>query len=155
MKLLLTLLLALNSNIFAADLERNIRPQLPFVNSLENEARVYKLNLSPNSIKINNSYIGKPSNQTSLKIHPPFKKDKYVLRFLDKDENELLSVGIGNPFYANFQHIGFEDREYMGGLVSEANIEIAIPLNINADFIVISSKDPSNNLKDIQRIELP
>ena len=127
----------------------------PFINSMEQEAYVLGLKLSPNSIAVVEDFIGNPSNQTLLKLRHPSKRDKYAIRILDKDKNELLILGIGNPFYAHAHHIGYEDRKVMGGLVSSAQIEIAIPTNINAKYIAISSRDSMMNLNDIQRVELP
>ena len=127
----------------------------PFINSMEQEAYVLGLKLSPNSIAVVEDFIGNPSNQTLLKLRHPSKRDKYAIRILDKDKNELLILGIGNPFYAYAHHIGYEDRKVMGGLVSSAQIEIAIPTNINAKYIAISSRDSMMNLNDIQRVELP
>ena len=83
------------------------------------------------------------------------KDSNKVSEILDKDKNELLILGIGNPFYAHAHHIGYEDRKVMGGLVSSAQIEIAIPTNINAKYIAISSRDSMMNLNDIQWVELP
>ena len=127
----------------------------PFINSMEQEAYVLGLKLSPNSIAVVEDFIGNPSNQTLLKLRHPSNRDKYAIRILDKDKNELLILGIGNPFYAYAHHIGYEDRKVMGGLVSSAQIEIAIPTNINAKYIAISSRDSMMNLNDIQRVELP
>ena len=70
-------------------------------------------------------------------------------------KRQLLTLGIGNPFYAYAHHIGFEDREVMGGPVSSAKIEIAIPTNLNAKFLAISARDLNSNLNEIQRVELP
>ena len=156
MKYFLILLFSLNINLIAADdIESIMQPINPFFNSLDEEVKVINLDLSPNSLTIKRTYISKTSNKAFPTIMPPFKKDKYLIRLLDKDNNELLTLGIGNPFYANAQHIGYEDREVMGGLVSAANIEIAIPINIDPQYIVISEKDSQNNIKDIQKIEVP
>ena len=69
-----------------------------------------------------------------------------------KDGKFLYTLGIGNPFYANYQHIGYEDRPYMGGPVSSAKIEIAIPLHIEPTSFVISKRDMTGKYEDIQEI---
>ncbi len=157
MKIILSLFLVFNTSYLFSHPENHSRIELvkPFVNSLEQEAHIFGLNLTPNSIMVTKDFIGNPSNQTLLKLRPPSKRDKYTLRVLDKDNNELLTLGIGNPFYAYAHHIGFEDREVMGGPVSSAKIEIAIPTNLNAKFLAISARDLNSNLNEIQRVELP
>ncbi len=161
MKISLTFTLTLSLLFYVSHLfshpENNSKVlfEKPFINSMEQEAYVLGLKLSPNSIAVVEDFIGNPSNQTLLKLRHPSKRDKYAIRILDEDENELLILGIGNPFYAYAHHIGYEDREVMGGLVSSAKIEIAIPTNLNAKFLAISARDLNSNLNEIQRVELP
>ena len=64
----------------------------PFINSMEQEAYVLGLKLSPNSIAVVEDFIGNPSNQTLLKLRHPSKRDKYAIRILDEDENDPLKL---------------------------------------------------------------
>tara|TARA_B100001093_G_C26525577_1_gene883687 strand:- start:6 stop:479 length:474 start_codon:yes stop_codon:yes gene_type:complete len=157
MKILLTLFFLFNINFIFSHTEgqRHIEFEKHFISSMGQEAHILALDLSPSSIQLTKDFFGKPTNQTLLKLKQPSKRDKYVLRLLDNNSNELLTLGIGNPFYAYAHHIGFEDRKVMGGPVSSAKIEIAIPINLDAKFIAISSRDSKSNLKDIQKIKLP
>ena len=36
--------------------------------------------------------------------------DEYAVKVFDKNGTELIAIGIGNPFYATYEHIGYEDR---------------------------------------------
>ena len=81
--------------------------------------------------------------------------DEYAVKVFDKNGTELIAIGIGNPFYATYEHIGYEDREFMGGPVSSADIEIAIPLEFEPELFIISKRDNLGNFKDFQEILLP
>ena len=87
MKIILSLFLVFNTSYLFSHPENHSRIELvkPFVNSLEQEAHIFGLNLTPNSIMVTKDFIGNPSNQTLLKLRPPSKRDKYTLRVLDKD----------------------------------------------------------------------
>tara|TARA_B100000768_G_C11201586_1_gene342011 strand:+ start:512 stop:991 length:480 start_codon:yes stop_codon:yes gene_type:complete len=157
MKKILTIFIILNLNYIEADERSDTREiiEKPFVNSLTQEANIFNLNLTPESIVLKSTYTSRPSSKTLLKLTLPKKSDEYFLRFLDKDKKENIILGLGNPFYANFQHIGYEDSKVHGGLVSSANIEVAIPMNIKAQYIVISRKNSLGVIKDIQEIKIP
>ena len=45
--------------------------------------------------------------------------------------------------------------EYMGGPVSSNNIEIAIPLEIDPSYLIISRRDVTGKFIDLQEILLP
>ena len=126
----------------------------PFVDSFDEEAKIFNLNRSTRSISITKSREGRPTSKTMLKLRLPKKSDKYFLRFLDDDKKQNIILGIGNPFYASYQHIGFEDSKVFGGPVSSANIEVAIPAHIDAKYIVIATKDSLGNIIDIEQIEI-
>ena len=66
-----------------------------------------------------------------------------------------MNLGIGNPFFATYEHIGYEDRQYMGGLVNSADIEIALPLGTEPSYFVISKRGIDGKFNDFQQIMLP
>ena len=109
---------------------------------------------SPESFSIDKISIDKPKERTLKKIKFLTNEDTYAVKVFGKDGKFLYSLGIGNPFYANYQHIGYEDRPYMGGPVSSAKIEIAIPLHIEPTSFVISKRDITGKFKDIQEISI-
>jgi len=98
--------------------------------------------------------IDKPKERTLKKIRFLSEEDTYAIKVFGKDNKFLYTLGIGNPFYASYQHIGYEDRDYMGGPVTSAKIEIAIPLHIEPTSFIISKRDMSGKFKDIQEISI-
>ena len=98
--------------------------------------------------------IDKPKERTLKKIKFLSDEDTYAIKVFGKDNKFLYTLGIGNPFYASYQHIGYEDRDYMGGPVTSAKIEIAIPLHIEPTSFIISKRDMSGKFKDIQEISI-
>ena len=62
------------------------------------------------------------------KEHLPDENDTYEV--FGDDNKYLYSIGVGNPFYANATHIGYEDSKVMGGLVNSINLDITLPMNI-------------------------
>ena len=73
MKIILSLFLVFNTSYLFSHPENHARIELvkPFVNSLEQEAHIFGLNLTPNSIMVTKDFIGNPSNQTLLKLKHP------------------------------------------------------------------------------------
>ena len=67
----------------------------------------------------------------------------------------MIAIGIGNPFFATYEHIGYEDRKYMGGPVTSADIEIAIPLEFKPAVFIISKRDNVGKFNDLQEILVP
>jgi len=139
---------------------------LVFGNDLDNK-KIFKLHVNPNesgnvyvfngsqeNFVLKNTYTGKQKKRSLTKLKFVDDSDIYAIKVFGKNEKYLYSIGIGNPFYANYTHIGFEDREYMGGPVKSANIEITLPLNIEPSFFVVSKRDNTNKFNDIQKIEL-
>ena len=156
MKKIFFILIILNGSYLEAALndDSNLVMQKPYVDSLDQVANIFDLAITPTSLSIKNVSISKPSSRTLIKLNLPKKSDQYFIRFLDKDLKENIILGLGNPFYASAQHIGYEDSPVSGGLVSSADIEVAIPINVEARYIVISRKDSSGNIQDIQQVEI-
>ena len=119
-----------------------------------NDSYIVIFDGSPESFSIDKISIDKPKERTLKKVKFLTNEDTYAVKVFGKDGKFLYSLGIGNPFYANYQHIGYEDRPYMGGPVSSAKIEIAIPLHIEPTSFVISKRDMTGKFKDIQEISI-
>ena len=99
--------------------------------------------------------IKKPKQRHLKKLRFINDDDKYAIKVIDKNGVELIAIGIGNPFYATYEHIGYEDRKYMGGPVTSADIEIAIPLEFEPAVFIISKRDSVGNFSNLQEILLP
>ena len=119
-----------------------------------NDSYIIVFNGSPESFSLDTITIDKPKEKTLKKVKFLTDEDTYAVKVFGKDGKFLYTLGIGNPFYANYQHIGYEDRPYMGGPVSSAKIEIAIPLHIEPTSFVISKRDMTGKYEDIQEISI-
>ena len=119
-----------------------------------NDSYIVVFNGSPESFSLDTITIDKPKEKTLKKVKFLTDEDTYAVKVFGKDGKFHYTLGIGNPFYANYQHIGYEDRPYMGGPVSSAKIEIAIPLHIEPTSFVISKRDMTGKFKDIQEISI-
>ncbi len=119
-----------------------------------NDSYIIIFDGSPESFSIDKISIDRPKERTLKKIKFLTDEDAYAIKVFGKENKFIYTLGIGNPFYANYQHIGFEDRKYMGGPVSSAKIEVAIPLHIEPSSFIISKRDVNGKLKDIQEISI-
>ena len=118
------------------------------------ESYIFVFDGSPESFSIDKISIDRPKERSLKKIKFLTDEDAYAIKVYGKDGKFIYTLGIGNPFYANYQHIGYEDREYMGGPVRSAKIEVAIPLHIEPSSFIISKRDFNGKLKDIQEISI-
>ena len=123
--------------------------------SYQEDAYVVTFQGSPNSFILKDIEIKKPKARTLKKLKFINDDDEFAIKVLDKNGAELIAIGIGNPFYATYEHIGYEDRLYMGGPVSSANIEIAIPLEFKPELFIVSKRDNIGNFNDFQEILIP
>ena len=123
--------------------------------SYQEDAYVVTFQGSPNSFILKDIEIKKPKARTLKKLKFINDDDEFAIKVLDKNGAELIAIGIGNPFYATYEHIGYEDRLYMGGPVSSANIEIAIPLEFKPALFIVSKRDNIGNFNDFQEILIP
>ena len=119
-----------------------------------NDSYIVVFNGSPESFSLDKITIDKPKERILKKVKFLTDEDTYAVKVFGRDGKFLYTLGIGNPFYANYQHIGYEDREYMGGPVSSAKIEIAIPIHIEPTSFIISKRDMTGKFKDIQEISI-
>ncbi len=118
------------------------------------DSYIFVFDGSPESFSIDKISIDRPKEKSLKKIKFLSDEDAYAIKVYGKNGKFIYTLGIGNPFYANYQHIGYEDREYMGGPVRSAKIEVAIPLHIEPTSFIISKRDVNGKLKDIQEISI-
>ena len=110
------------------------------VDPLVNKARIFEITGDGSSFTLKDSYIGKPPIRTLKTTHLVTKRDKYILRFRDADNKVLMSLGIGDPFTAHAQHLGYEDGEQFTFQVGRQDISAAIPMQINPSSITIEKR---------------
>ena len=121
----------------------------------ENEiGNIYSFAGSPDKFVLKKVVKGFPKKRTLTKLRFADESDTYVVKVFGDDNKYLYSIGVGNPFYANATHIGYEDSKVMGGLVNSINLDITLPINIEPTKFVFSKRSKTGILNDIQEIEL-
>ena len=124
------------------------------VDPLAEKARIYKIAGDGNSFQLNQSYIGKPLKRDLKKTNLVTKRDRYILKFTDSDNNVLMRLGIGDPFTAYAQHIGYEDSERFSFQVGQQEISAAIPIQITPSNLIIEKRDINDVFNEISIIKL-
>ena len=98
----------------------------------ENEiGKIYSFAGSPDKFVLKKVVKGFPKKRTLTKLRFADESDTYVVKVFGDDNKYLYSIGVGNPFYANATHIGYEDSKVMGGLVNSINLDITLPINLS------------------------
>ena len=104
------------------------------------DANIYEVSASFNNLTLKSAKVGKPNKNFMTKFSTISKKDRYAIQVLNDKGNQVMLLGLGNPFYIHADHIGYEHSHNFGGYVDQ-NLEIAIPININAAQLVLLSQD--------------
>lgn len=137
----------------SADLDRSSTSLIAAENvSLNKDARIYEVSANFNKIILKSTKIGKPSKKSLQKFSTISKKDRYAIQVLNENGKQVLILGLGNPFYIHADHIGYEHSHDFGGNI-EQNLEIAVPLNINASNLLLLSQDKFG-FKEVARIKI-
>lgn len=124
------------------------------VDPLINEARIYKIIGDGKSFQLQQSYVGKPKKRDLKKTNLVTKRDRYILKFTDSDNNTLMRLGIGDPFTAYAQHIGYEDSERFSFQVGQQEISAVIPIQITPSNLIIEKRDINDVFNEISIINL-
>ena len=77
-----------------------------------------------------------------------------MLTFHDEDMNPIYNLGLGNPFNARIQHIGFEDEGIFNIDIPLKNFKIAYPRDLNPYFITYSKRTENNTFEAMEVIKL-
>ena len=139
---------------YAEESKKVYQIQKLHVNANE-DAYVASFKASANLFVLEEIKIKKPKQRNLKKLRFINDDDEYAIKVLDKNGVELIAIGIGNPFFATYEHIGYEDRKYMGGPVTSADIEIAIPLEFKPSVFIISKRDSVGKFNNLQEILVP
>ena len=152
-KIIFTFVFALSFLVQSSEM-KDVRELNKIHSSPFSDSYIVTFDGSSKGFSLDKIKIDKPKERTLKKIRFLSDEDIYAIKVFGKENKFLYTLGIGNPFYASYQHIGYEDRDYMGGPVTSAKIEIAIPLHIEPTSFIISKRDMSGKFKDIQEISL-
>tara|TARA_Y100001933_G_scaffold160989_1_gene159175 strand:+ start:1811 stop:2281 length:471 start_codon:yes stop_codon:yes gene_type:complete len=152
-KIIFTFIFALSFLVQSTEM-KDVRELNKIHSSPFSDSYIVTFDGSSKGFSLDKIKIDKPKERTLKKIRFLSDEDTYAIKVFGKENKFLYTLGIGNPFYASYQHIGYEDRDYMGGPVTSAKIEIAIPLHIEPTSFIISKRDMSGKFKDIQEISI-
>ena len=120
--------------------------------SIDKEARIFSITGSVNNISLLGIKIAKPSTQSLMQYGLISRKDKYAMKVLNDKGNQIMLVGLGDPFTMHIDHIGYEDETVFQADIPQ-NFEIAIPVISNAAFFVLLSQDEFG-FKEIKKIKV-
>jgi hypothetical protein len=102
----------------------------------EEKVKTYNIVANPSSINITSVEIKKPLLKSKTRYRLPTKRDRYVIKVLNKKGNVVSLVGIGDPFTIHADHIGYEDSEAFSTSLENQEIELILPAKIEAETLV-------------------
>ena len=120
--------------------------------SIHKEAKIFSITGSVNNISLLGVKVAKPSTQSLIRYGLISRKDKYAIKVLNEKGNQIMFVGLGDPFTIHIDHIGYEDDMVFQGNVSQ-DFEIALPVTSNAEYFVLLSQDEFG-FKEIKKIKV-
>ena len=120
--------------------------------SANKEARIFSITGSVNNISLLGVKVAKPSTQSLMQYGLISSKDKYAIKVLNDKGNQIMLVGLGDPFTMHIDHIGHEDETVFQADIPQ-NFEIALPVTSNAAFFVLLSQDEFG-FKEIKKIKV-
>ena len=120
--------------------------------SMDKEARIFSITGSVNNISLLGVKVAKPSTQSLMRYGLISRKDKYAIKVLNDKGNQIMFVGLGDPFTMHIDHIGYEDETVFQADILQ-NFEIAMPVTSNAAFFVLLSQDEFG-FKEIKKIKV-
>jgi hypothetical protein len=120
--------------------------------SMDKEARIFSITGSVNNISLLGVKVAKPSTQSLMRYGLISRKDKYAIKVLNDKGNQIMLVGLGDPFTMHIDHIGYEDETVFQADIPQ-NFEIALPVTSNAAFLVLLSQDEFG-FKEIKKIKV-
>ena len=120
--------------------------------SMDKEARIFSIIGSVNNISLLGVKVAKPSTQSLMRYGLISRKDKYAIKVLNDKGNQIMLVGLGDPFTMHIDHIGYEDETVFQADIPQ-NFEIAIPVTSNAAFFVLLLQDEFG-FKEIKKIKV-
>ena len=120
--------------------------------STNKEAKIFNITGSVNNISLLSVKVAKPSTQSLMQYGLISRKDKYAIKVLNDKGNQIMLVGLGDPFTMHIDHIGYEDETVFQADIPQ-NFEIALPLTSNAAFFVLLSQDEFG-FKEIKKIKV-
>ena len=116
------------------------------------EAKIFSITGKANDISLLGVKIAKPSIQSLKKYGLISRKDKYAIKVLNAQGNEIMFVGLGDPFTIHIDHIGHQNETVFQADIPQ-NFDIAMPITSNAAYFVLLSQDEFG-FKEIKKIKV-
>ena len=121
--------------------------------SEERIEKIFNLTLSPSSISnvtLKNDYPLKRD------IKRPFinKSDIYALNFYNADNNLVYQIGIGDPFKAGVQHIGYENSKQFILNIGIKNFKVIVPQEVDVSSLKLVRRTYENEFIEISTLNL-
>ena len=121
--------------------------------SEERIEKIFNLTLSPSSISnvtLENDYPLKRD------IKRPFinKSDIYALNFYNADNNLVYQIGIGDPFKAGVQHIGYENSKQFILNIGIKNYKVIVPQEVDVSSLKLVRRTYENEFIEISTLNL-
>lgn len=141
--ILILSLIFLSLGLFAKDIKLD-KPTLSLNSSgliFEDEAKTYSIIANPGSINVTLAGISKPTLNSKTRFKLPTKRDRYVIKVLNKKGNVVSLIGIGDPFTIHADHIGYEDSEAFSTTTDNQEIELMLPVSVEAETFVFLYQD--------------
>ncbi len=80
------------------------------------------------------------------------RRDKYAIKVLNEQGNQIMLVGLGDPFTMHIDHIGYENETVFQADIPQT-FDIAMPITSNAAYFVLLSQDEFG-FKEIKKIKV-
>ena len=120
--------------------------------SLGKEAKIFSVTGSVTDIRLTNVKVDKPDIQLLKKYTLISRNDKYAIKVLNEQGNQIMLVGLGDPFTMHIDHIGYENETIFQADIPQ-KFEIALPVTTKAAYFVLLSQDEFG-FKEIKKIKV-
>ena len=120
--------------------------------SIDKDAKIFSITGSINNISLLGVKVAKPNTHSLKQYGLISRKDKYAIKVLNAEGNQIMFVGLGDPFTIHIDHIGHENETVFQADISQ-NFDIAMPLTSNAKYFVLLSQDEFG-FKEIKKIKV-
>ncbi|MDA8854508.1 hypothetical protein N9I57_02435, partial [Gammaproteobacteria bacterium] len=107
-KYIITIIFTLFTFNLSAEIDRSLKKfdRMDQKVSINKEAKIFSITGKVNDISLLGIKVAKPSAQSLKKYGLISRKDKYAISVLNEQGNQIMLVGLGDPFTIHIDHIG-------------------------------------------------
>ena len=105
--------------------------------SIYKDAKIFSITGSVNNISLSGVKVAKPDAHSLKQYGLISRKDKYAIKVLNEKGNQIMFVGLGDPFTVHIDHIGHENETVFQADIPQ-NFDIAMPVTSNAAYLYCS-----------------